>query len=137
MAGITSVNHNRVPSVPVDNLGTAELGLFSVTVTPASDNLNTTPTTADSNYAKTVRAILMHCEPFFISAADTTKLTFVANRNSFNAGGQGASATYGGTDDTTSISSSPSFENLEEAIKDAIGGTPVVAELTLTGTTLS
>ena len=137
MAGITNTTANKINAVPVNDLGTAELGLFSVTVTPAADNLNTTPTAADSNYALTVRAILMHCEPFFISAADTTSLTFVANRNTFNAGGKGASATYGGTDDTTSISSSPSFENLEEAIKDAVGGTPAVAELTLTGTTLA
>ena len=108
MAGIANTTANKINAVPVDNLGTAELGLFSVTVTPAADNLNTTPTAADSNYAKTVRAILMHCEPYFIGAASTTVLTFVANRNTFNAGGQGASATYGGTDDTTSISSSPS-----------------------------
>ena len=141
MADLTATNfatnHNKVASIPVDQIFGAEARLFSLTVTPSSGNLNTTPTTANSNYAKALRALQQHVEVFYVSAADTTSLTFMANRNTFNAGGQGANATYGGTDDTTSIDASPSFENAEEAIKDAIGGTPSIAEVTITGTTIA
>jgi hypothetical protein len=122
---------------PSSKLGTPILGFFTLTVTPASGNMNTNTTSSNSNFAKAVRALQNHCELFYVGAPSTTVLTFMAVRNSMNAGGRGADATYGGTDDTTSIDASPSFENLEEAVADAIGGTPAIAEVTLTGSTLS
>lgn len=127
----------KLAEVPMDTVLGAEARFFTLTVTPASGNLNTTPTAVNSNYQKAVKALQNHCELYYVSAASSTVLTFMANRNTMNAGGQGANATYGGTDDTTSIDASPSFENLEEAVKDAIGGTPAIAEATITGSTIS
>ena len=112
--------------------------LTAVKVTSSSVDFTTTPTAANSNLYKAVKALQMGAEVFYVgkpTSSGSNNFVALVNSATLQRGGRGASA-YGGTDDTGDTT----FEALEEIITNALGQSAndtTIAEVVLTGPTFA
>ena len=112
--------------------------LTAVKVTSSSVDFTTTPTAANSNLYKAVKALQMGAEVFYVgkpTSSGSNNFVALVNSATLQRGGRGASA-YGGTDDTGDTT----FEALEEIITNALGQSAndtTIAEVVLTAPTFA
>lgn len=117
---------------PYTRFGTRQLQAVKI-VSSAVDE-TATPAAQASAMQKIVDALQMFGEVYYVGVPAANFVTALVAFDTLNAGGQGA-ATFGGTNDATSIDASPSFESVETVMSLALG--QAVSDVTITAVTLT